>query len=327
MRYRKADPEVLKSLLKPLKPKQSSASYILSCPKCGKKDKLYLRKKDGRFVCFYCREIHDFQGAPEFALTELLGVPIDDLRAQLYGDPTTAHGGRLQFKLKDFYEGPEEEIEEEEPMPPFVMPSDTYSLHEPCAEQAREYLLGRGITEELWDTYGLLYWPNKRRVVFPVSEGEDTWGYQARTIDREVQPKILTSKGLLRDRLLMFYNRIESGGHAILCEGPVDALKCHLAGGAVATMGKVVTDRQIDKLREKNVSRIYLALDPDAFVETQELAKKLVSDFEVYRMDVPAPYKDFGEMSVEDVYQCFKRAKPYNLAQVQVFLKNPYAYA
>jgi DNA primase len=175
----------------------------------------------------------------------------------------------------------------------------------------------------MWAEYGIVYWPSKRRVVFPVIMDGEVYGYQARTVLAGVQPKILTSTGLKRERVLMFADRIQEGGHAVLCEGPVDAVKCSQMGGNVATMGKHVSDGQIDILRKKKVRRVYLALDPDAAEEMQILVKKLKPDFEVYQIQVPAPYKDLGEMSVEAAYECFLNAQVCNPAHSAFKLKTP----
>jgi hypothetical protein len=322
---RRIDPDALKQLVRPVPHKQNSMSYILTCPRCSKKDKLYLRKRDGRFVCFYCRDKSDFYGYAEYALKELLQMSLEELRSLLYGTQTVTNGGRMELSLRDFY-GDSDEIpeDEEEPMLPIELPCDCVHIDEPMARKAQTYLLGRGIGPELWKIYGIKYWPSKQRVVFPVSEGETVWGYQARTIVKDVQPKILTSTGLKRDRVVMFADRLKGSAHAVVCEGPVDAIKFHLVGGNVATMGKVVTDRQIGCIKDRGIEKIYLALDPDATDEMNNLIRKLRSDFKVYQVEVPHGFKDFGEMPLEAVRDCFNNAKLANPAQLRVFLNNPF---
>lgn len=322
---RKVDTDALKQLVKGVSHKQNSVSYILTCPRCSKKDKLYIRKKDGRFVCFYCRDKSDFYGYAEYALKELLQISLEELRSSLYGTQTVTNGGRMELNLRDFYGDGEAVLDdEEEPMLPIELPYDCVALHEPAARRARGYLNGRGITESLWDAYGLKYWPSKQRVIFPVAEGDTVWGYQARTIVKDIQPKILTSTGLKRDRIVMFADRLEDSEHAVICEGPVDAIKFHLVGGNVATMGKVVTDKQIDYIADRGIEKIYLALDPDATDEMNKLIRKLRSDFKVYQVEVPQDFKDFGEMPLEAVRDCFDSAKLANSAQLRIFLKNPF---
>lgn len=322
---RQANTEALKELISQLGHKSNSVSYILTCPKCSKRDKLYIRKKDGRFVCFYCRDKENFYGWPEFALKELLPMSMEEIRGALYGTQHAGNAGRLELDLTDFYgDGEEPEEDDGEEMLPTMLPIDAFPMAASASRRGQEYLIKRGIGPELWDAYNLMYWPSKQRVLFPVEEGGVVWGYQARTILPDIQPKILTSKGLKRDRVVMFADRL-TGDHAIVCEGPVDAIKCHLAGGNVATMGKVVTDRQIDIFRDKGISKIYLALDPDAADEINKLVRKLNGEFQVYQMEVPQGFKDFGEMPLEAVRDCFLAAKRANVAQLRIFLNNPFA--
>ena len=326
VKYRPIDQQALKDLVSQLPYKEGSQSYILTCPKCSKSNKLYLRKRDGRFVCFVCRETEQFFGAAEYALKELLPLSLPELCLVLYGEQTaSSNQGRLALNLRDFYgEDEQNPDEEEEGSPePSMLPIDTFPMDASCSVSGREYLLGRGIIPSIWDKYGIVYWPSKRRVMFPVIHEGEVYGYQARTVLAGVQPKILTSTGLKRDRLLMFSDGIQEGGHAVLCEGPVDALKCDLMGGAVAAMGKVVTDKQIDILRKKKVKRVYLALDPDAADEMGILIKKLKPEFEVYQIKVPAPYKDLGEMSLEGAYECFLNAQVCSPAHSMFKLKTP----
>jgi hypothetical protein len=66
--------------------KQNSKSYVLTCPLCNGKEKLYIRKSDGKFACWRCRETKGFQGAPEFAFAELLSLPIKEIKEKLYGN-------------------------------------------------------------------------------------------------------------------------------------------------------------------------------------------------------------------------------------------------
>jgi hypothetical protein len=323
--FRRIDQQALKDLVSQLPYKEGGQSYITTCPKCSK-PKLYIRKRDGRFVCFVCRETEQFFGAAEYALKELLPLSLSELCLVLYGEQTaSSNQGRLALNLRDFYGDDEENPDEQdEGSPePSMLPVDTFPMDASCSASGREYLLGRGIIPSMWDKYGIVYWPSQRRVMFPVIHDGEVYGYQARTVLSGVQPKILTSTGLKRDRLLMFSDGIQEGGHAVLCEGPVDALKCDLMGGAVAAMGKVVTDKQIDILRKKKVKRVYLALDPDAADEMGILIKKLKPEFEVYQIKVPAPYKDLGEMSLEGAYECFLNAQVCSPAHSMFKLKPP----
>jgi hypothetical protein len=316
--------------------KQNSVSFIFDCPRCRKKDKLYIRKRDGRFVCWYCAEIDGFQGRPEFALADLTATPIVQIRKALYG--AEAVYGKAEFlaiDIGDFF-GNDDEIDvDAEQIPTMRFPyGDYYPIDHPHSKKGLAYLEGRGISLEIAREYHLRFSPLKKRVVFPVEIGDRLVGWQERLITpveywneekEEVVKiqKVLSSKGIPTAQTVMFANRAIGSEHVVVCEGPIDAIKAHLCGGNICTMGKAIghgqvqtirnperlTPRDIGQIRHSGVRRIYLALDPDAADETTRLIREFHTDAEVYLMQAPKPYKDLGDMPFEAVYDLFKSAK------------------
>lgn len=314
--------------------KQNAVSWIFSCPRCSKKDKLYLRKRDGRFVCWYCATVEGYQGRPELALADLTGMSMSDLRYRLYGEGLkySAEGG-LKLNIKDFF-GPDDMVPEDlEPLPATVFPLDFYPIDHEHSARGLAYLESRGISLELAKEYDLHYHPKERRVIFPVYVDGSLIGWQARTTEAtEVANedtgeefkilKIRTSRGLPRDKCVMFQDRLKGSDHVVLCEGPVDAIKAHLCGGNVASMGKSVSRGQIELIRSSGVKKVYLALDPDAQAEMTRLCKEF-GDLEVYQMLAPAPYKDLGEMPLELVRHVFETATRVKAARSFIRLSQP----
>lgn len=307
--------------------RENSKSFIFSCPKCSKKDKLYVRKEDGRFVCFYCAEIEGFKGKAEYALQALLERPLGDLRHALYGSATPQATAHFEVELRDFWEEPQPMQVEHQVM---RYPFDFFSMDHPHAERGREYLSSRGISTEVAQKYDIRYCPTERRVIFPVKVGGNILGWQARAVyqtevfderGKRSAPKILTSPGLQREHCLMWQDSLLGSEHCILTEGPVDALKCDGAGGAVATMGKAVATTQLDIIRSYGIKKLYIALDPDAAAEVQRIAKYM-ADLELYRL-LPAPgYKDLGEMPVESVTELFRNAQRLSPGQIFIHLRH-----
>lgn len=299
---------------------QNSQSYIFTCPKCEKKKKLYISKASGNFICFFCTETENYKGRPEYALSDLLGVPVRVLRAQLYGEGDVPVEVHLDFQLIDFFGDEDEEDPDAEQIPLVHWPHDFLEIDDPKALRGREYLRGRGVAPSMAARYGIRYSPLQERVVFPVADGEKLYGWQARAtkptrfVDglgrtRDI-PKILSSTGIPRAKTLMFSDRLRGSEHAVLCEGPVDALKAHYCGGNVAAMGKAVTPGQVQLLINGGVKRLYLALDPDASNEMQRLMRDHFDDFELYEMRAKGGGKaDLGAMSYEDVFELFLDAR------------------
>lgn len=305
--------------------KENSQSFIFDCPRCGKAGKLYIRKRDGRFVCWVCAETDKFSGSAEWALAELLSLPVGELRAQLgIGNSTPQATSEITVTIRDwFYDGPPPpddrkvvEFDSE-----FLEITDTRSL------EGREYLAARGIPLEVSVEYGLMFNPRNGRVIIPVFENGKLYGWQARatrptewrdkaTGEIRKSPKILSLKTMEKGRHLMFYDRLIGSEHAVICEGPFDALKCHLVGGNVATMGKIVSDEQVELILQSGVKKVYLALDPDAMAEIELLATRLHS-VEIYTLLPEDGYKDLGEMPMETVVERFRTAPRLDLRVIR----------
>jgi hypothetical protein len=311
---------------------KNKKSWVFDCPKCGKDERLYLRRRDGRFVCWYCRDKTDegFEGAPEYALSLLLKKSVADIQDILYGPDFKATPRldlRFTYTARRYALENEEDEEDFELLPEVKgpegvsFPLDYYPIDDPRAARGLKYLQGRGVTPQRAQEYGLQYDAPRRRVVFPVVTQGLLVGWQARTtgstmwVDDKGEvhtiPKILTTmvEGM-RDNVLMFEPRLVGSPHAVLSEGPVDALKLHLCGGNVCSMGKSVSEGQLLRLKAHGIKRLYLAQDPDASDETALLVRRYHEDFEMFYLTPQGTgFEDFGAMSEEGAFECFKQAE------------------
>jgi hypothetical protein len=331
-----ADAAILKQIIDQagLKYDQTSVSYVFNCPRCGGKKKLYVRKKDGRFVCWVCKEVDNYQGRPEYALADLLGRPIKVIQSRLYGGADIPVAVYLDVKLSDFYGDDEEVDADAHELTAVDYPFDYIPIDDPMAKRGADYLAGRGVPLWMASQYGIYFCPQKRRVVFPVQSQGKLYGWQERLIvnhqwldengeEREV-PKILSSTGIPREKTLMFADRLHGYDHAVLCEGPVDGIKAHLCGGNVVAMGKAVSPEQTRLLLNGGVRKLYLALDPDAADEIRRLVQGLNADVELYEMLAKGvgAKPDLGSMTFEEVHQLFLEAPKIEPGRVFIFLKS-----
>lgn len=341
------DPSLLREFLREsgLKFEEHAKSYVFTCPRCQKKRKLYIRKSDGRFVCWYCKETDNYQGRPEYALADLLGVSVRQVSTRLYGEGNAQVDLFLDLRVTDFF-GDDEEVDADASPPPLLTwPFDYHPIEAPESARGAEYLRGRGVPLWVAKQYGIRYCPPRRRVVFPVQshgallgwhdpEEGMVHGWQERTVlphkfldqegnEREI-PKILSSTGIPRERTLMFADRLTGSDHAVLAEGPIDAIKAHFCGGNVSPMGKAVSPGQMKLLLRAGVKRIYLGLDPDAAEETQRLVRDHFDDVELYTMAARVKgaeeKPDLGAMDFADVYELFLGAPRVFAGQLFVFL-------
>lgn len=288
--------------------KETSRSFLFTCPKCNK-PKLAIQKEEGFWCCYKCKD-DGFKGRPENIISILFNKKVDDVIKDLYpNDNRMKSQVFLDLKIInpwddevspvsiDYIDLPEVDWD-----PRFVGPES------PLFEPGRRYLIDqRGLTESHINKYSIKYNPSRHTVVFPVLHEGRIYGWQERGIDSNIK---LTMKGLSRDKAIMFLDRLEGSPHAILTEGPVDALKCDILGGNVATMGKDVTDNQLEIIKSR-VNRIYIALDPDAADTINRLCKKLSTDKEVYIMQPPKGRKDLGECTEAEVQQAFNDSYKY----------------
>lgn len=315
--------------------KTNSRSFIMSCPRCRKKEKLYIRVADGRFVCWYCKEIDNFQGKPEFALFELTNLSMSEIRKRLYGeDIDLPNEDQIIFRPLDFLDDEEETLYSEDilaniPFTPDILPLD----NENCGP-GRDYLTLRGVGLDLAKKYGVRYSPSKRRIVFPVIYKSEVYGWQGRTISDNLEfwddefenfvkiPKALTSLGLKKDKALMFRDNLIGSPHCVLCEGPFDGIKADLCGGNVVTMGKAVSNAQLNIIRNHGVKKLYLALDPDAAAEMRRILEYF-KDIELYDMRPPRG-TDLGVLSYQEVKQLFDNATKIDNTRIIVYVKDHY---
>jgi hypothetical protein len=317
--------------------KQNSRSYIFNCPLCKGKQKLFMRKNDGRFVCWKCKETSGYQGRPEFALADLLGQKVSQIAARLYGGAHIPVSVYLDVRLTDFFGdddiGEDDDVEDVVTLPRVQFPFDYYPIDHEFGARGAAYLDSRGVPLDIARQYNIHYWPEGRRVVFPVEAGGDLYGWQGRLIvphqfideegnEREAL-KIQSSREIPRERVLMFADRLRGQEHAVLGEGPVDAIKAHLCGGNVCPMGKAVGAQQMELLLNHGIKRFYSGLDPDAADEFMRLVRTYFDDVEIYqlvaRVGGAKEKPDLGAMSFADVYELFRGAERVTAGQVFVF--------
>jgi hypothetical protein len=284
-----------------------------------------LIKNDGKFVCWTCPSSKGFRGAPEFALEALTGMPLESIRKVLYGDSHYLASQALEIVLRDFQDEDSEfddDIEYEE-LPDLCWPYHCLPLTYPGALNGVRYLESRGVPVEVASQYDIRYSPEKRSIAFPVWVGRRLVAWQYRTIDPTIVTKpdgtpvellkTISSVDIPRNRCVMFSNRLTCD-HAILCEGPFDALKLHLCGGGnIASMGKKVSTQQIELLLKSGIKKLYLGLDPDAADEINPILRR-IGGVEGYLMELPSVQGknkvDLGSLSFEEARECFLAAKP-----------------
>ena len=291
--------------------KNGRKSWILECPDCGKM-KLWIRKKDGIGCCFRCGTKYAGKSLL-FLLSRIYGIEVDVLQELLYND-TQQFNTEFDDLIVSFEDYFETEDKDEVTVDQIEIPDNIVFLSHPHAWAGVEYLKKRGVSIEIAEHYDVRYDIEQRRVVFPVKNGDYWVGWQGRWIgdpDSIDAPRRIDTRGQINGKYIMFDHRLKGIKHAIITEGPFDAIKCHLCGGNTATMGKTLSDQQVKIYKNSDIDRLYVGLDNDAFIENENILRQLDGYMEVYRLKTPPGREDLGASTFEEVKQSFEQSKNF----------------
>lgn len=168
-----------------------------------------------------------------------------------------------------------------------------------------QYLVDRGFSIETLEYFGVAYSETKKRIVIPArDEKHFVIGFIGRSIDGEVQPKYLYSKGFPRKDILFNLNNAKRYDSCIVVEGSLDAMRVHQAGfpNVVATLGASVTKQHIEKL-SRYFDKIIIFSDNDQAGYTMRdiiINGLYFKDLKIVVFDNP-DIKDPGEMSDTEI--------------------------
>jgi hypothetical protein len=306
------DAETIKEVIaeQGLSYKERARTIYTTCPVCGKDDKFSILKSNGACICY--------RGSCEFGkaffdkwLSLTANISMAEAKRRLYSKEgkivnldemiTIGHGQSATEIIK--------------PVP--YPTSDMIDIDSPIDQAGMKYLESRGVPLNIAKSYKIMYSPLYRRVYIPVIKDGVVYGYQGRHIDKvEDKYRMRNNTGFRRELLVMFIDNLRKSKHAILAEGPFDAMKFYKVGGFVATMGKDVSDKQISLILSYGIESLYLALDEDAADSVNAILDKV--SIPVYIVSVPETCKarckligkkaDFGECTPEECEQAFENA-------------------
>jgi len=299
--------------------KENGRSFIFDCPVCGSSDKLYIEKSNGRSICFRHKteECPTARTSIAKVLSLLSEIPFEKVKEEMSDKVTVRPDEIIEDIQDDFDETIHEVVVPLIPLTNKDHPTDSKPLFWAESYPGIQYLNGRGLDPRQLSVLGVCYSPYMRRIIFPVVQKGQMYGWQARTIDSDVQLRMYNLPGEWKSRTLMFHDNLIGSEHAIVAEGAVSALKFALVGGYVATMGKMVSNSQIDLIITSGVKKVYIALDPDAIVEMEDLVHKLLTKtnnaLQCFLIKVPDGREDFGDCTYDECKKAFENAEILDL--------------
>ena len=286
--------------------KAGRQSFITRCLNsgCRKEDHFYIRKSDGRSICFRC----GFKANWRKIVSLICGGDFKEADSIIHSGGADGRG-----LPEDLFRDPldiEEDLPEESRDERMVFGPDFVSIEK--SPGAVAYLASRGVKNPaIILRYDLRYQSGMNAVVFPIRRDGVLYGWQARKIaPLPNELRLLTSVGLKKSRFLLNWDHAKTFDDLILVEGPFDCLKVDVPGfGAVASLGKGVSLSQIKMILDASFSRIYLGLDPDAFAEVYEIVSRFGLRKRIFRVLPPEGRGDFGECSEPEVLRAIDSAR------------------
>jgi hypothetical protein len=310
--------------------KERTRTIYTTCPDCNQSDKLSILKANGYTICY--RGSCEFKGPHPFYkwLMKTAKITSKDAMDRLYNEGNKEYSEKVELKLS-LNDDNKPSLHDEEKVYPVEWPLVfTETLNSPASMPGVLYLQSRGIAQSIGEKYKIWFNYLNERIIFPVFQENTCIGWQARTIRKDVVPKMLNNTGFQRASSVMFIDNVKENEFVIITEGPIDAIKFDLCGNAVSTMGKIISDKQLQIIMEKKPQKIYLALDEDAAPEMRKLQSKI--RIPVYKIDVPSSAKercrlegkkaDFGECTFEECLEAFKRARRLDQLSTVIYLKD-----
>jgi hypothetical protein len=270
------------------------------CPYCSKRGRgadihhhLYLNKSSGLFFCQRC----EAKGHVSFFLKGSKNEPSygrseDGKRRSRIDALHTYFRNRMSRLPAEYVEEPATASLPDDYIPVMNWPSS----------EAVEYLDGRGIPFDLAMQRGIGFGAtkNRGRIIFPVFEpGNKTkciyWVARSYTnVDHEKECecylckyKYTNAPKVQRRHFIYGLEFCDDSGECCITEGSISAL-CS-GQNAVATLGKYVTDEQLDLLSDR-FDKIQVALDPDAYKGSVNLMRRILGRGKIAEW-IPLPSK------------------------------------
>jgi hypothetical protein len=167
------------------------------------------------------------------------------------------------------------------------------------------YLRNRGISEQTQEDFGLYYCSigkYARRIIVPVTLGGIPMTFQARSIDKNVEPRYRSPFDSPKRHVMLNLDRYRGQKEIVLVEGPFDILRLHEHGiYAVSPLGKSLSKEQINLLTNLPIDAIVIMQDKDALSGIGKLWKTLRCRFSVKIAPV-LDGNDPGDMNREIAY-------------------------
>jgi len=173
-----------------------------------------------------------------------------------------------------------------------------------------EYLFQRKINEKSWKKFNIR--TKGQRIIIPIyDEHNRAIAIMARTIKKDLKPKILKSENSDVSKILFGLNHLKKKRVAIVVEGEFDAIYLQQFGLPAVALGKKLPSIYQLMLAGKHFKKVFLALDGDvSLVDTIKVKKMIEQYCEVEVIRFPKG-KDPNDLAEEEIFEVFKKCIKY----------------
>lgn len=188
-------------------------------------------------------------------------------------------------------------------------------LHEQMSDRSREYLNGRGISNESIDYFRLGYSASQDMVIVPVHSPE---GIPVGLVGRSIEGKSFkNSTRLPRNRTMFNIHRARrESGTVVIVESSFDAIRVHQSGypNVIASLGGSMSKINLSNIN-RNFSKVIIMTDADQ--AGRELGNTIANSLKnkevlwaAYSNDILYPHdaKDVGDMTEKEIRTCIENS-------------------
>ena len=203
--------------------------------------------------------------------------------------------------------------------PPLFLPLEFQPLWKPSLDIERKhalnYLLRRGVTVGDILRYNIGFCVSGKyanRIIIPSYDENNKLNYFVGRDFFDASTLKYMNPNISKD-VIVFENHINWHYDIILCEGVMDAIA--IKWNAIPLLGKFVPNSLRQKIAEKQVKRIYIALDKDAAREAIYLCQTFLKEGqEVFMVNLED--KDPSEVGFEGMQKAIQNAQPISFQDV-----------
>lgn len=283
------------------------------CPFCGSKgrNKFYFNS-DGMYLCFLCGE----KGSILSFFTKVCNLSKKDVHSLLgnydidNSKLENVNVDNLLYQVSNSIKGVSYQEEKETKFPP--LPTNTVKLKDVIGLNEYKpffsYLLKRGVTQKQMLEYDIRFCINgivktnkgkelkiTNSIIFVNYENDVPSYWNTRSIEKKPFLKTFNATPLdntyhSKKDSVFNLDKVRNNTICVICESVFNALTVSdnfndLVG--VATYGKVITDKQLNKIVSKKPKKIIIGLDQDATYEMYNLVSRLqaLNYYNVYTID------------------------------------------